>query len=64
MRVGITMGYGVGAHSAFYRAGEEESGQEARERRRSRSNRRWLGGASRHDDFGNEMGRGVDEMPS
>jgi hypothetical protein len=27
-------------------------GPEARERRRSRSNRRWLGGASRRDSFG------------
>jgi hypothetical protein len=26
MRAGITAGYGVGAHSAFYRAGEEGSG--------------------------------------
>jgi hypothetical protein len=26
MRAGITTGYGVGAHSAFYRAGEEGSG--------------------------------------
>jgi hypothetical protein len=28
MRAGITAGFGVGAHSAFYRAGEEGSGQE------------------------------------
>jgi hypothetical protein len=28
MRVGITTGYGVGAHNAFYRGGEEGSGQE------------------------------------
>jgi hypothetical protein len=28
IRVGITAGYGAGAHSAFYRAGEEGSGQE------------------------------------
>jgi hypothetical protein len=28
MRVGITAGYGVGAHSSFYRAGEEGSGRE------------------------------------
>jgi hypothetical protein len=28
MRVGITAGYGVGAHSAFYRAGVEGSGRE------------------------------------
>jgi hypothetical protein len=27
MRAGITAGYGVGAHSAFYRAGEEGSGR-------------------------------------
>jgi hypothetical protein len=26
MRAAITAGYGVGAHSAFYRAGEEGSG--------------------------------------
>jgi hypothetical protein len=64
MRVGITMGYGVGAHSAFYRAGEEESGREAREQRRSWSNR-W-----RSVELQGTMvsamkwGRGVDEMPS
>jgi hypothetical protein len=28
MRAGITAGFGVGAHSAFYRAGEEGSGRE------------------------------------
>jgi hypothetical protein len=28
MRAGITVGYGVGAHSAFYRAGVEGSGRE------------------------------------
>jgi hypothetical protein len=28
MRAGITVGYGVGAHNAFYRAGEEGSGRE------------------------------------
>jgi hypothetical protein len=28
MRAGITTGYGVGAHSAFYRAGEDRSGRE------------------------------------
>jgi hypothetical protein len=26
IRAGITVGYGVGAHSAFYRVGEEGSG--------------------------------------
>jgi hypothetical protein len=29
MRAGITAGYGVGAHSAFYRVGEEGSDREA-----------------------------------
>jgi hypothetical protein len=28
MRAGITAGYGVGAHNAFYRAGEEGNGRE------------------------------------
>jgi hypothetical protein len=62
--VGITAGYGVGAHNAFYRAREEGSGHEARKQRRSGSNRRRLGGASMRDGFGNEMGRGVDEKQS